>query len=109
MPQAGLLDRRDRNPFAGAAFLIAALANPRVTRLSLPLLTSAEVKGHRRAMLRALGAAGDALRIPDTGLSRAKINVRAICGAAAEPGAEVMTLQESLVSFSRSFTIIERV
>ena len=104
-----VLDRRDRNPFTGAAFPVTALANPRVTRFSLPLLTTAEVKGQHRAMLRAMGAAGDALWLPDTDLSRAEMNVRSIWGAVAEPGAEAMTSRESFVGSSRSFTITERV
>ncbi len=103
-----VLDHRDRNPFSGAAFPVAALANPRVTRFSLPLLTATEVKGQHRAMLRAMGTAWDALWMPDTGLSRAEMNIRSIWGAVAEPGAEAMTSRDSFVGSSRSFTITER-
>ncbi len=104
-----VLDRRDRNPFTSGAFPVAALANPRVPRFSLLLLTTAEVKGQHRAMLRAMSAAGDALWIPDTGLSRAEMIIRSISGAVAEPGAEAMTSHDSFVGSSRSFTITERV
>jgi hypothetical protein len=104
-----ILDRRDRNPFTGAAFPVTALANPRITRFSLPLLTTAEVKGQHRAMLRAMGAAGDSLWIPDTGLSRAEMNIRSVWGAVAEAGAEALVSHDSVPGSSRSFVITERV
>jgi hypothetical protein len=104
-----ILDRRDRNPFTGAEFPVPALANPRATRFSLPLLAAAEVKGQHRAMLRAMGAAGDALWIPDTGLSRAEMNIRSVWGAVAEGGSEAMASRDSFIGSSRSFTITERV
>ena len=37
-----VLDRRDRNAFIGTEFPMPALATPRVARLILPLLSSAE-------------------------------------------------------------------
>ena len=85
-----------------------ALANPRVTRFTLPLLTSAEIKGQHRDKLRAMGAVGDALWVPETSLPQAELNARCIWGAVAEPGAEAMTSRDSFVGSSRSFTITER-
>ncbi len=46
---------------------------------------------------------------PDTRLSRAKMNIRSIWGAIAEPGAEAITSRDSFVGSSRGFTITERV
>ena len=86
-----------------------ALANPRVTRFSLPLLSGAEIKGQHRAMVRVLGAIGDALWIPEITLSQAELNSRSIWGAIAAPGDEAATSRDSFPGSSRSFRIIERV
>lgn len=86
-----------------------ALVNPRITRFSQPLLATAEVKRQHRVMLQAMGAAGDALWIPDTGPFRAEMNIRSIWGAVPEPGAEAITSRDSFVGSSRSSTITERV
>ena len=104
-----ILDRRDRNTFTGTEFPVPALANPRVTRFTLPLLTPAEIKGQHRNMLRAMGAMGDALWIPETSLSQAEMNVRSIWGAVAEAGAEALASRDSFPGSSRSFVITERV
>lgn len=104
-----MLDRRDRNPLTGASFPVPALANPRVTRFSLPLLSGPEVKGQHRDMVRALGAVGDALWIPETSLSQAELNARSIWGAVAAPGDEAATSRDSFPGSSRSFRIVERV
>ena len=104
-----ILDRRDRNTFTGAEFPVPALANPRVTRFTLPLLTPAEIKGQHRNMLRAMGAVGDALWIPETGLAQAELNARSIWGAVAEAGAEALASRNSFPGSSRSFVITERV
>jgi len=60
-------------------------------------------------MLRTMGAVGDALWIPETGLVRSELNARAIWGAVAENGAEVLASRDSFVGSSRSFAITERV
>ena len=104
-----ILDHRDRNAFTGAEFPVPALANPRVTRFTLPLLTPAEIKGQHRNMLRAMGAMGDALWIPETSLSQAEMNARSIWGAVAEAGAEALASRDSFPGSSRSFVITERV
>jgi hypothetical protein len=104
-----IFERRDRNQLTGAEFPVPALANPRVTRFSLPLLTSAEIKGLHRDMLRAMGAVGDALWIPETGLSQAEMNARSIWGAVAEAGVEALASRESFVGSSRTFLITERI
>ncbi len=104
-----MLDRRDRNPLTGAEFPVPALANPRVTRFSLPLLTSAELRGQHRDMVRTMGAAGDALWIPDTGLSQAELNVRSLWGAIAAPGEEAVSTRDSPAGSTRAFRITERV
>lgn len=80
-----------------------------MTRFSLPLLSSTEIKGQHRAMLRALSAVGDALWIPETSLGQAELNVRSIWGAVAAPGDEAATSRDSFPGSSRSFRIIERV
>ncbi|OJY76134.1 MAG: hypothetical protein BGP12_01115 [Rhodospirillales bacterium 70-18] len=73
-----MLGRRDRNPLTGASFPVPALADPRVTRFSLLLLSGAEIKGQHRAV----GPVGDALRIPETTLNQAELNARSLWGAA---------------------------
>jgi hypothetical protein len=103
-----VLDRRDRNSLTGAEFPVPALANPRVVRFSLPLLTTAEVRGEHRRMLAALGAAGEALWVPDVGLPRDELNARAVWGAVAVAGEDAATTQDSPVAWSRSFRIQER-
>lgn len=104
-----ILDRRDRNALTGAEFPVPALVNPRVASFTLPLLTNTEVRGQHRAMLRVLGAAGDALWIPDTGLSRAELNNRSLWGAIATPGEATGAVRETFVGNSRQFRIMERV
>ena len=86
-----------------------ALVSPRVTRFTLPLMTSAEIKGQHRLMLRAMGAAGDSLWVPDTSLAQAELNARSLWGAVAEAGAEALATRDSFPSSSRSFVITERV
>jgi hypothetical protein len=103
------LDRRDRNPLTGAEFPVPALANPRVTRFTLPLLSGAEIRTQHRALLAAQGGAGEALWIPDIGLSQAELNSRSIWGAVAAPGEEALAIRDSPAGTSRSFKIVERV
>ena len=104
-----MLDRRDRNPLTSAEFPVPALANPRVTRFSLPILTSAEIRTQHRDMLRAMGAAGDALWIPDVGLLQAELNARSLWGAIAAPGEEAVSTWDSPAGSTRMFRITERV
>jgi hypothetical protein len=103
------LDRRDRNPLTGAEFPVPALANPRVARFTLPLLTAAEVRTQHRALLAALGGAGEALWIPETGLSLADLNTRSIWGSVAASGEETLATRDSPAGTSRSFRVVERV
>ena len=102
------LDRRDRNPLTGAEFPVPALANPRVARFTLPLLSAAEIRTQHRALVAALGGAGEALWLPETSLSLAEINARSIWGAIAAPGEEALATRDSPVGTSRSFRIAER-
>jgi|GEM_PF-2387578 len=37
-----MLDRRDRNPYAGAEFPVPAIVNPRVAAFTLPVLSNAD-------------------------------------------------------------------
>jgi hypothetical protein len=90
-----VLDRRDRNALTGAEFPVPALANPRVVRLTLPLLSTAEVRGEHRRMLRVLGAAAEALWVPDVSLVQAELNARAVWGAVAVPGEGAATTRDS--------------
>ncbi len=103
-----MLDRRDRNPLTGAEFPVSALANPRVSRFTLPLLTNAEIRAQHRAMVAALGAAGDALWIPDTGLALSELNVRCLWGAISASGDEAAAVRDHPATNSRSFRIVER-
>ena len=104
-----MLDRRDRKPLTSAEFPVPALANPRVTRFSLPILTNAEIRGQHRDMVRTMGAAGDALWIPDTGLSLAELNARSLWGAIAAPGDEAVSTGDSPAGSLRAFRITERI
>lgn len=103
------LDRRDRNPLTGAEFPVPALASPRITRFTLPLLSPVEIRTQHRALLAALGGAGEALWIPETSLSLAELNARSIWGAVAAPGEEALAVRDSPAGTSRSFRIVERV
>ena len=98
----------DRNPLTGAEFPVPALANPRITRFTLPLLTNAEIRAQHRAMVAALGAAGDALWIPDTGLTLGELNVRCVWGGIAASGDEAVAVRDHPAANSRSFRIVER-
>ncbi len=102
------LDRRDRNPLTGAEFLVPALANPRITRFTLPLLTNTEIRAQHRTMVAAIGAAGDALWIPDTGLALSELNARCLWGAIAASGDEAIAVRDYPAASSRSFRIVER-
>lgn len=86
-----------------------ALTNPRTARFTLPLLTNAEIRTQHRAMLAALGAAGDALWIPDTGLLQAELDARSLCGAVSVPGEEAVAVRGTPAGNSRAFKTIERV
>ena len=103
-----MLDRRDRNPLTGAEFPVPAVSNPRITRFTLPLLTNTEIRSQHRAMVAALGAAGDALWIPDTGLALSELNVRSLWGAIAALGDEAVAARDHLATNSRGFRIVER-
>ena len=103
-----MLDRRDRNPLTGAEFPVPALANPRITHFTLPLLTNSEIRAQHRVMVAALGAAGDALWIPDTGLAVSELNVRCLWGAVAASGDEAVAARDHPSTNSRSFRIVER-
>ena len=103
-----MLDRRDRNPLTGTEFPVPALANPSITRFTLPLLTNTEIRAQHRAMVVALGAAGDALWIPDTGLALCEFNARCLWGAIAASGDEAAAVRDHPASNSRSFRIVER-
>ncbi len=65
-------DQRDRNPLTGAAFVVPALANPRFAPFTLPALSRAEATDAHRDLVRRLGAARDALWIPETADKRAE-------------------------------------
>jgi hypothetical protein len=103
-----MLDRRDRNPFTGAEFPVPAIANPRFAAFTLPSLSVAEARGQHRALLAALGAAGDALWIAELNDTMAERNRRAIWGAVNAPGEDVGISRDSLPLSSRAFRIQER-
>jgi hypothetical protein len=103
-----ILDRRDRNDYTAAEFAVPALGNPRTARFTLPVLSTAEVRGQHRALLRSIGGAGDALWIPDTGLSRAELNARCLWGAINLPGQPAVTVQRAINLHQRAFALTER-
>jgi hypothetical protein len=103
-----MLDRRDRNPFTGAEFPVPAIANPRLAAFTLPSLSVTEARNQHRALLRALGAAGDALWIAELNDSMAERNRRAIWGAVNAPGEDAVISRDNLPLSSRAFRIQER-
>ncbi len=103
-----MLDRRDRNPLTGAEFPVPALANPRITRFTLPLLSNTEIRAQHRTMIAALGTAGDALWIPDTGLAPGELNTRSLWGAIAASGDEAVAVRDHPATSSRICRIVER-
>ncbi|MCZ8148367.1 MAG: hypothetical protein O9325_11040 [Roseomonas sp.] len=103
-----ILDQRDRNPLTGAEFVVPALANPRFTAFTLPALSRAETADAHRDLVRRLGAARDALWIPETGDTRAETNRRAIWGAVNQPGEEAAAARGSFTLLNRAFRIVER-
>ena len=103
-----ILDQRDRNPLTGAEFVVPALANPRFAAFTLPALSRAEATDAHRDLVRRLGAARDALWIPETGDTRAETNRRAIWGAVNQPGEEAAAARGSFPLLNRAFRIVER-
>ncbi|WP_431304039.1 hypothetical protein [Sediminicoccus sp. BL-A-41-H5] len=103
-----ILDQRDRNPLTGAEFVVPALANPRFAAFTLPALSRAEATDAHRDLVRRLGAARDALWIPETADSRAETNRRAIWGAVNQPGEEAAAVRGSFPLLNRAFRIVER-
>jgi hypothetical protein len=103
-----MLDRRDRNPFTGAEFPVPAVANPRFAAFTLPSLSVTEARTQHRALVRALGAAGDALWIAELNDSMAERNRRAIWGAVNAPGEDAAVSRDNLPLSSRAFRIQER-
>jgi hypothetical protein len=104
-----ILDVRDRNAITGAEFPRPALVNPRVMRFTLPLLSNAEFRTAWREMLARLAGAGEALWIPDLGLTRSEMNQRSLWGAIAAPGEEATLTRDGLNANSRAFRIVERI
>jgi hypothetical protein len=103
-----MLDRRDRNPFTGAEFPVPAIANPRVAAFTLPSLSTSEARNHHRALVRLLGAAGDALWIAELSDSMAERNRRTIWGAVNAPGEDAAVSRDSFPLSSRAFRVTER-
>jgi hypothetical protein len=58
--------------------------------------------------VRRLGAARDALWIPETSDARAEMSRRAIWGAANQPGEEAAATRGSFPLLNRAFRIVER-
>ena len=103
-----MLDRRDRNPFTGAEFPVPAVANPRMAAFTLPSLSTSEARTQHRALVRLLGAAGDALWIAELSDSMAERNRRAIWGAVNAPGEDAAVSRDSFPLSSRAFRVTER-
>jgi hypothetical protein len=103
-----MLDRRDRNPFTGAEFPVPAIANPRMAAFTLPSLSTSEARNQHRALVRLLGAAGDALWIAELNDTLAERNRRAIWGAVNVPGEDAAVSRDSFPLSSRAFRVTER-
>jgi hypothetical protein len=103
-----MLDRRDRNPFTGAEFPVPAIANPRMAAFTLPSLSTSEARNQHRALIRLLGAAGDALWIAELNDTLAERNRRAIWGAVNVPGEDAAVSRDSFPLSSRAFRVVER-
>ena len=103
-----MLDRRDRNPFTGAEFPVPAIANPRMAAFTLPSLSTSEARNQHRALIRLLGAAGDALWIAELNDTLAERNRRAIWGAVNVPGEDAAVSRDSFPLSSRAFRVTER-
>jgi hypothetical protein len=103
-----ILDRRERNPYTGAEFASAALANPRVDQFTLPSLGLDEIDGPLRDLTYALGGVGDALWIPDDTVSRAELNQRCLWGAINPAGADALASRTKSTRGSRQFRVVER-
>jgi hypothetical protein len=104
-----LLDQRARNLFTGAEFPVRAVTAPRFARFAVEALSTTEARDRHRAMLARLGAAVDALWIPDTALTQAEMNARCLWGAAANPGELVGIARAGLRTFGRNWTMVERI
>jgi hypothetical protein len=103
-----MLDRRDRNPFTGAEFPVPAIANPRMAAFTLPSLSTSEARNQHRALVRLLGAAGDALWIAELNDTLAERNRRAIWGGVNVPGEDAAVSRDSFPLSSRAFRVTER-
>ena len=103
-----VLDRRDRNPDTGAEFPRRAAFNPRQARFSLPYVSRTEARDEWRTMLDTLGAAGDALWIPDDSLSLAELNRRCIWGSPVLPEASAVLQRAGFTHHTGSFALTER-
>lgn len=104
-----MLDQRGRNAFTAAEFPIRAVINPRYMAFAVELLSSTEARVQHRAMLNTLGAAGDALWIPETAVSQAEINARSLWGAVNPPGELVGIERSNFPGWGRGWTMVERV
>lgn len=103
------LDARDRNDMTGAEFPAPGLVNPRFTAFQVQMMPNAEATGAQRTMQARLGAARDALWIPDIGLSQAELNARSLWGAVARPGDEAGATRAAFPGWNRAWRIVERV
>lgn len=102
-----ILDKRARNADTGTEFPVPAVFNPRQATFQLPVLSTTEARTQWREMLDTLGGVGDALWLPDDGLSQSETNRRAIWGAAHQPGSALLT-RAGFVHHSGQFTFTER-
>lgn len=101
-------DQRDVNPYTGAEFPVPSLFNPRFAAFAVQNMTRAEQIAQNRELERRIGAAGDALWIPELTLSRSEMNRRSIWGAVAQPGDDVAAERVNFPGFSKAWRVIER-
>lgn len=101
-------DQRDVNPYTGADFPVPSLFNPRFAAFAVQNMTRAEQIAQNRELERRIGAAGDALWIPELTLSRSEMNRRSIWGAVAQPGDDVGAERGNFPGFSKAWRVIER-
>lgn len=102
-----IADARDVNPLTRAEFPAPALMNPRFSAFQVAVMPSADANTGRE-MRRRLGGVGDALWIPDLGLTQAEMNNRSIWGGVYAPGADAAHVRPVFPGWTAAWRLIER-
>lgn len=103
-----IADTRDVNPLTQAQFPAPALVNPRFAAFQVAVMSRGDSEAGRE-MRRRLGGVGDALWIPDLGLSQSELNNRSIWGGVYQPGADAGHVRPVFPGWTSAWRMIERV